>query len=48
MEAYRNLATSYDRLTNDVDYSLILDFYWDISAAVLSYNIIVGFCPRLQ
>ena len=30
MEAYRNLATSYDRLTNDVNYSSIGDFYWEI------------------
>jgi len=30
MEAYRNLATSYDRLTNDVDYSSIVEFYWEI------------------
>ena len=30
MEAYRNLATSYDRLTNDVNYSSIVDFYWEI------------------
>ena len=30
MEAYHNLAFSYDRLTNDVDYSAIVDFYWQI------------------
>ena len=27
MEAYHNLAQSYDRLTNDVDYRAIVDFY---------------------
>ena len=27
MEAYHNLAASYDRLTNDVDYSTIVAFY---------------------
>lgn len=27
MEAYRELAKSYDRLTNDVDYPAIVDFY---------------------
>lgn len=30
MEAYRQLAVSYDRLTNDVDYKAIVDFYWQI------------------
>lgn len=30
MEAYKALASSYDRLTNDVDYEAILDFYWQI------------------
>ncbi len=30
MKAYRELAYSYDRLTNDVDYAAIVDFYWDI------------------
>ncbi len=30
MDAYRNLAASYDRLTNDVDYSATVDFYWQI------------------
>lgn len=30
MEAYHNLALSYDRLTNDVDYSAIVAFYWQI------------------
>jgi len=30
MEAYRNLARSYDRLTNDVDYEAVVDFYWQI------------------
>ena len=30
MEAYRNLALSYDRLTNDVDYKATVDFYWQI------------------
>ncbi len=30
MDAYHNLALSYDRLTNDVDYSATLDFYWEI------------------
>ncbi len=27
MNAYKNLAESYDRLTNDVDYEAVLDFY---------------------
>ncbi len=27
MDAYKNLAISYDRLTNDVDYSAVVDFY---------------------
>lgn len=27
MNAYRNLAFSYDRLTNDVDYNAVVDFY---------------------
>ncbi len=27
MDAYRNLAVSYDRLTNDVDYAAVVDFY---------------------
>ena len=30
MDAYRNLAASYDRLTNDVDYAAAVDFYWQI------------------
>lgn len=30
MEAYRNLAVSYDRLTNDVDYQATVEFYWQI------------------
>ena len=30
MEAYHALARSYDRLTNDVDYSAVVDFYFDI------------------
>lgn len=30
MEAYRNLAVSYDRLTNDVDYAAVVDFYQEI------------------
>ncbi len=30
MEAYRDLAVSYDRLTNDVDYKAVVDFYWQI------------------
>lgn len=30
MNAYRALAYSYDRLTNDVDYRGVVDFYWDI------------------
>ena len=33
MEAYRNLAVSYDRLTNDVDYGAVVDFYRQILAA---------------
>ncbi len=30
MEAYHNLAFSYDRLTNDVDYDATVDFYFEI------------------
>lgn len=30
MDAYRNLATSYDRLTSDVDYNATVEFYWQI------------------
>lgn len=30
MEAYHALADSYDRLTWDVDYSAVVDFYWQI------------------
>jgi len=30
MEAYHNLASSYDRLTNDVDYAATVDFYYEI------------------
>ncbi len=30
MGAYEALAGSYDRLTNDVDYGGIVDFYWEI------------------
>ncbi len=30
MDAYKNLAISYDRLTNDVDYGAVVDFYHTI------------------
>lgn len=30
MNAYHDLAQSYDRLTNDVDYAAVVDFYWEI------------------
>ena len=30
MDAYKALAVSYDRLTGDVDYKAIVDFYWQI------------------
>ena len=30
MNAYHNLAASYDRLTNDVDYKAVVDFYYQI------------------
>ena len=30
MDAYKALASSYDRLTNDVDYKAVVDFYWEI------------------
>ena len=30
MDAYHNLAVSYDRLTNDVDYEATVDFYYEI------------------
>ena len=32
MDAYKNLAASYDRLTNDVDYAATVDFYEQILA----------------
>ena len=30
MNAYHNLASSYDRLTNDVDYKATVAFYWQL------------------
>ena len=30
MEAYHDLAASYDRLTNDVDYEATVEFYWEL------------------
>ena len=30
MNAYHALAASYDRLTSDVDYKAVVDFYWQI------------------
>ncbi len=30
MDAYKELAYSYDRLTNDVDYAAVVDFYFEI------------------
>ena len=30
MDAYKELAASYDRLTNDVDYAAVVDFYFQI------------------
>lgn len=39
MEAYRNLAVSYDRLTGDVDYEAVVAFYRQILEAE-------GLCPR--
>ncbi len=30
MDAYMSLAESYDRLTNDVDYDAVVDFYFEI------------------
>lgn len=32
MDAYKALAVSYDRLTNDVDYRAVVDFYYEILA----------------
>ena len=32
MDAYKELAKSYDRLTNDVDYAAVVDFYFEILA----------------
>ena len=32
MQAYLDLASSYDRLTNDVDYGAVVDFYMQILA----------------
>ncbi len=39
MNAYHNLATSYDRLTNDVDYEAIVTFYHEILQKE-------GICPK--
>jgi len=33
MDAYKELAVSYDRLTNDVDYAAVVDFYKQILCA---------------
>ena len=33
MDAYQDLAVSYDRLTNDVDYGAVVDFYWQLLEA---------------
>ena len=33
MDAYKELAISYDRLTNDVDYSAVVSFYYEILTA---------------
>ena len=33
MNAYHALAANYDRLTNDVDYQAVVDFYWQILSA---------------
>lgn len=30
MDAYKALASSYDRLTSDVDYKALVEFYWEI------------------
>ena len=30
MDCYENLAVSYDRLTNDVDYEATVAFYYEI------------------
>ena len=30
MDAYKELASCYDRLTNDVDYKAVVDFYFEI------------------
>ena len=30
MDAYQNLAQSYDRLTNDVDYNAVVNFYFQL------------------
>ena len=32
MDAYKSLAESYDRLTTDVDYGAVVDFYFEILA----------------
>ena len=32
MDAYKELAGCYDRLTNDVDYPAVVDFYFEILA----------------
>ena len=33
MDAYKELAISYDRLTNDVDYGAVVSFYYEILTA---------------
>jgi len=33
MDAYKNLAFSYDRLTSDVDYCAVVDFYHEVLSA---------------
>ena len=39
MDAYHELAASYDRLTNDVDYEATVEFYFEILRRE-------GLCPR--
>lgn len=39
MDAYKELASCYDRLTNDVDYQAVVDFYF----AILKQE---GVCPK--
>mgnify|MGYP006967370030 CR=1 FL=1 len=42
MDAYHELAGSYDRLTNDVDYDATVDFYYEILGRELKVSLKKG------